>query len=109
MATLGAIIAPEKFKPQSAVTVTSEVTVWTPANGKRFRLIGWDLVCTADGSLTFKDNTAGATIYICPVQAGVPVRMTIGMIGIQSAAANNVLTITGPTGTITGTIFGTEE
>lgn len=102
---------PFVFKTLSAVVITSETTVWTPATGKKFRLMGFMLAQgVATGAVTFKDNTAGTTIFIMPAHTvGVGMVVHLGN-GILSAAANNVLTATGvSTETLTGTIFGTEE
>lgn len=97
------------FKPQSAVSVASETTVWTPASGKRFRLMAGIVTCSVAGNLTFKDNTAGTVIAIIPVLAGAPVSFDFKN-GILSAAANNVLTCTGPaSSTLSGVVYGTEE
>lgn len=103
---------PLVFKTLSAVVITSETTIWTPASGKKFRLMGFMLAQgVATGAVTLKDNTAGTTIFIIPAH-------TVGVIipcpnlgnGILSAAANNVLTATGvSTETLTGVVFGTEE
>lgn len=103
---------PNVFKNLSAVVITAETTIWTPAAGKKFRLMGFMLTQgVLTGAITLKDNTAGATILIIP-------QTTIGVYiispdmgnGILSAAANNVLTAIGATAeTITGFIFGVEE
>lgn len=103
---------PNVFKTLSAVVITSETTIWTPAGGKKFRLMGFCLAQgVATGAVTLKDNTAGSTILIIP-----PNTIGVYMIsppmgnGILSAAANNVLTATGAsTETLTGFVFGTEE
>lgn len=103
---------PIVFKNLSAVVVTSETTVWTPAAGKKFRLMGFILAQgVATGAVTLKDNTAGTTIFTIPANTvGVAfISPSMGN-GILSAAANNVLTATGAsTETLTGVIFGTEE
>ncbi len=103
---------PIVFKNLSAVVITAETTIWTPAGGKKFRLMGYALAQgVASGAVVLKDNTAGTTIFTIP-------QHTIGVAqvsppmgnGILSAAANNVLTATGiATETITGVVFGTEE
>lgn len=103
--------APTVFKNLNAVTITSETTIWTPAAGKKFRLMGFVLTQgTATGNVTLKDNTAGTTILIIPATTlGQPLSMALGN-GILSAAANNVLTATGvSTETISGFVYGTEE
>lgn len=103
---------PTVFKTLNAVVVTSETTIWTPAAGKKFRLMGFYLAQgVATGAITLRDNTAGTTILIVP-------QNTVGVAsaspplgnGILSAAANNVLTAQGAsTETLTGFVFGTEE
>ena len=103
---------PSVFKTLSAVVITSETAIWTPAAGKKFRLMGFCLTQgVLTGAVTIKDGTAGTTILIIP-------QTTIGVAfasppmgnGILSAAADNVLTATGATAeTLTGFVFGTEE
>jgi hypothetical protein len=100
------------FKTLSAVTITSETTVWTPAGGKRFRLMGYVLTqTTATGNITVRDNTAGATILIIPANTlGAAFAAPPMGNGILSAAANNVLTFQGAsTEAVSGYLFGTEE
>lgn len=104
--------SPSAFKNVNAVLVTAESTVWTPAAGKKFRLIGYCLTQgVVTGAVTLKDNTAGTTILIIPQNTiGVSQCGSLGTNGILSAAINNVLTATGAaTETITGYFYGTEE
>lgn len=99
------------FKNVSAVVITSETTVWTPASGKKFRLMGYCLTQgVVTGAITIKDNTAGTTILIIPPHTiAVAVCGSLGN-GILSGAADRVLTATGAsTETITGYFYGTEE
>lgn len=103
---------PSVFKNLSAVVITSETTIWTPAAGKKFRLMGYCLSQgVATGAVTLKDNTAGTTILILPANTiGVAFCSNFNGNGILSAAINNVLTATGAsTETLTGYLFGTEE
>lgn len=102
---------PTVFKPFSNLVITTETTIWTPAAGKRFTLLG--LVITqgvATGNVTLKDNTAGTTILVVPAATvGVPQNLPLGA-GITSAAANNLLTATGAsTETISGYVYGYES
>lgn len=104
--------APVIFKPLSAVVITSETTIWTPASGKKFRLMGGCLTQgVATGAVTLKDNTAGSTILVLPPHTiAVAKDFNLGELGILSGAADRVLTATGAsTETLTGFIFGTEE
>ncbi len=102
---------PSKFKPQSAVGIAAETTVWTPGAGKKFRLMGMTIACSVAGDVTFRDNTAGTIIAVLTCQAGASISLSPAFgNGILSAAANNVLTAQGPAAsTLSGTIFGTEE
>lgn len=92
------------------VVAGTPATVWTPAAGKKFRLLGWDLaVTTATNAILFKDNGTeiARTVGGGPNHATTPVGWGNG---ILSAAANNVLQIDVLTSTmINGTVFGTEE
>lgn len=100
---------PSTFKPLAAINTNAEITAWTPTSGKKFRLMGGTIAVSVTGNVTIKDNTGGTTIAIFPGIANTPFTFSMGN-GILSAAANNVLTMTGPGGsTVSGTIFGTEE
>jgi len=106
--------APGKFINLSAVGIAAETTIWTPAAGRRFRLMGYNLTSgTVGGNVTLKDNTAGTTILVLPFgAASQPMIVTPpGMgNGILSIAAGNVLTATGSaTQTLSGYLIGTEE
>ncbi len=103
---------PNVFKLLSAVVITSETTIWTPAAGKKFRLMGFLLTQgILTGSVALRDNTGGTIIFrIPPNTIAVVIPDVLFGNGILSAAANNVLTATGASGeTLDGTIFGTEE
>jgi hypothetical protein len=102
---------PKIFKPLLAVAITAETTIWTPAAGKKFRLMGFVITQgTLTGNVTLRDNTAGTTILVIPASVvGNSLYVPLGN-GILSAAANNVLTAQGAaTETISGFVFGTEE
>ncbi len=103
--------SPGKFVSANALSIATETTVWTPATGRRFRLMGYQLSSTGAQNIVLKDNTAGSTILVIP---GV----TVGQLnfspplgnGILSVAPNNVLTANaGGANTISGYFFGTEE
>lgn len=103
---------PVIYKQLSAVAVGSEITIWTPAAGKKFRLMGYTFTQgVATGAIALKDNTAGTTIFTVPQNTlGAAFNSPNMGNGILSAAANNVLTATGvATETLTGTVYGTEE
>lgn len=106
--------APSKFVSLNAVSIAAEATIWTPASGRKFRLMGGMLTCAGGAgasNVLLKDNTGGSTILILPFSA---VAATLNLPpmgnGILSAAANNVLTATGiASETLSGYVFGTEE
>lgn len=100
------------FKSFNAVAINAETTLWTPAAGKKFRIMGGILsVGGAAANVLLKDNTAGTTILIIPKTAlDVAVPLPVMGNGVLSAAANNVLTATGIAATtLSGFIFGCEE
>lgn len=103
---------PHKFINLVAASIAAEATIWTPAAGRRFRLMGFVLTSgTVAGNVTLKDNTAGTTILVIPfgTAAGTVIAPPMGN-GILSVAINNVLTATGTaTQTLSGYLFGTEE
>jgi hypothetical protein len=110
-ANWAAIRTPVVFKPIAAVAVTAgtPVAVWTPAAGKKFRVMGYALSLSVAGSVILKDATT--EILRTPLMAagiGQPApRMGNG---ILSATANNVLNAdVSATGSISGFVFGTEE
>lgn len=99
-------------KDVSAVTVTTITTLWTPASGKKFRLMGGTISCSTGVSILFEDNAGGATIFRTPkLLVDTPYTFEVnGGQGFLSALADNVLKATSSAaGIITGTIWGTEE
>lgn len=103
---------PGKVVNLTAASIAAEATIWTPAAGRRFRLMGGLLTSgTTTANVTLKDNTAGTTILVLPFgAAAVPMPFTIPGNGILSTAANNVLTATGvATQTLSGYVYGCEE
>lgn len=96
----------------SALNTASIVTAWTPASGKKFRLMGGTISASTAISILFEDNAAGAGNFLfrTPVLvAATPYTFDLGN-GKLSAVADQVLKATGSgAGTITGTLWGTEE
>lgn len=110
--TVQAQRVPGKYIMVNSVVVTGETTIWTPAAGKRFRVLGYNLTCgVAAGNVLLKDNTAGTTILIVPFGTiGQNIPQALLGNGILSTAANNVLTATGASGqTVAGYVYGCEE
>lgn len=102
---------PSVFKPIAAVSVTSgtPVAIWTPASGKKFRIMGYHLSLSVAGAIILKDNTT--EIYRTPLMAaGIGQASPPLGNGILSVASNNLLNAdVTASGTLTGTVFGTEE
>lgn len=101
-------------KDLSAVTITTITTVWTPASGKKFRLMGGTISVSAAGNVLFEDNAAGAGNFIFrtpKLAADTPYTFVVlGGQGKLSAAINQVLKATlSVAGAVTGTLWGTEE
>lgn len=99
-------------KDLSAVAIGTIATVWTPASGKKFRLMGGSISVSAAANVLFEDNAAGAGnfIYRTPkLLADTPFNFSLGN-GFLSATANNILKATSSAAAnITGTLWGTEE
>lgn len=97
-------------KDLNALSITSIATVWTPASGKKVRLMGAIISVSAAASVLFEDNSSGNTVCRTPkMAADTPYNFDFGQ-GILLSAANNVLKATASaSATITGTLYGTEE
>lgn len=107
--------SPGKFIPLNGISVAAEATIWTPASGRKFRLMGYCLTALgAAGNVVLKDNTAGASLPMVLPFGAIGANLTVvppGLgNGILSAAANNLLTATGVAAqTLSGFLVGTEE
>lgn len=115
----------------NAATAANSTAVWTPAAGKKFRLLGFELTITRDATVAVAGvvtvnliDAAGTIIYSTGVY--VPIAATpgnlpagplssidLGKIGYLSALANNVLNINLSVALVTGSVQvnvrGTEE
>lgn len=101
---------PNVFKPLDAVSIAAEATIWDPAAGKKFRLMGYHLSSSVAGNVLLKDNTAGTTIAVIPAGAGGGGSVVDLGNGILSGTADNLLTATGPAlSTLSGVVWGIEE
>lgn len=102
---------PSKFIDMNAVSISSIATLWTPAGGKKFRLLGGTFSVSAAASVLFEDNGAGTTIFRTPkLAADAPYNFDLGPTGVLSGAADRILKGTSSAAaTITGTLYGTEE
>lgn len=108
---------PIVFKNISAVTITAATgaTIWDPASGKKFRMMGYAFSVSAASSLKFYEGltTALTTLLIqSPLIAAAGVHTFIfpGN-GIPSSTAdmNLNLDVSGTTPAVSGFVFGYEE
>lgn len=105
---------PDTFKIVDAVAITAgtPATIWTPASGKKVRLLGWRLSASAAASLEFQDSgAAGTVIAQSPLLAiaGIDVAEQIGA-GVVLAAADATLELdVSATATVSGMVWGVEE
>lgn len=113
--TLSRTRSPGKFISLNGVSVAAEQTIWTPAAGRKFRLMGYCLTALgAAGNVVLKDNTAGASLPMVLPFGAIGANLTVvppalGN-GILSATAGNLLTATGAASqTLSGFLVGTEE
>lgn len=104
---------PNVFKPfaSTAITAGTGATIWTPASGKKFRLMGYAISSSVAGQLIFGDNLVGTVIARSAAVAAAGIASDGGSWrnGLLSALANNVLKLDGPTGNVAGMVWGTEE
>ena len=99
---------PSKFTTVNLAAGTAETTLWTPAAGRKFRLMGLVLTAGAACDIELRDNTGGTVIFYVALSAE-PLVLDLGN-GILSGAANRPLTVTRSVSTtLKGTLFGTEE
>ena len=110
-------VTPFVFKPIKAVSITAAtpVAVWTPATGKRFRLLGFCVLPTvANVGILFEDATGGGNEFLrFPPTAAVSTNqapVSLGLYGYLSTTVNNVLFLDVTiTSTISGYVYGMEE
>lgn len=111
-------VAAPKVPPQAdvfktiaevAITAASPATVWTPASGKRFRLLGYALWSSASARFILKDDTTEILRHAGIVGSPAVSSPNLGK-GYLSTAAGNALKLdVTTTGTVSGYVFGTEE
>ena len=105
---------PDTFKIVDAVAITAgtPATVWTPASGKKVRLLGWVLSSSAAAALEFQDSGSAGTVRLqTPLLAvaGVHNSPPLGE-GYVLAAADNTLNLdVTANATVPGMVFGVEE
>ena len=104
---------PDTFRMIDTVAITAgtPATVWTPASGKKVRLLGWFLSSSAAAALELQDSGAAGTVI-----AQTPLLATAGIHdaphlgeGVVLAAADNTLNLdVTANATVSGMVFGVE-
>ena len=105
---------PNVFKVVDAVAITAgtPAVLWTPASGKKVRLMGFVLSSSAAAALEFQDSGAAGTVIVqtpllAAAQAYPPVDLRNGKL---LAAANATLNLdVTATSTVSGMVWGMEE
>jgi len=102
-------LIPDTFKTLKGAAIGSIATVWTPASGKKVRLMGGSISVSAAVSVLFEDNGAGTDVFQTPVLlADTPYNFDLGN-GVLLSAVDNVLKATSSgAANITGTLYGIE-
>jgi len=113
MANTGGLVVREVASV--AVTAGTPATVWTPASGRKFRLVGWSLgVTVAAAGIIFKEG-AGNAALAQPTRT--PVLAINGLsevrlpdTGVQSSTVDNPLKVdVTANATVTGVVYGFED
>lgn len=90
-----------------AVTAGTPATVWTPATGKRFVLLGWSLSCSAAAAVILKDD-ATQIVRTPKVAIDTPTNSPADF-RFASAAKNNALKLdVSANATVSGFVYGYE-
>jgi hypothetical protein len=100
-----------KYQEFNTLSNAGTFTVWTPASGKKFRLMGISISSSAASRLLVKDGASGSIIVYYQTSAADTKVYDFGQ-GFLSNAANNVLEIlnsSGATVDVRATAWGTEE
>lgn len=103
---------PTVFKEikNTAVTAGTPVSVWTPAAGKSFHVLGYWLSLSVAGEILLEDTT-GVEFWRTPaLLAGTPFSSPVLKRGYISNAANNAMFIdVSASGNVSGVVYGVEE
>lgn len=96
----------------TAVTAGTPAAVWTPASGKKFRLLGWSLSLSVAGSIIFKYGAGNTTLFRTPAVAAAGITSNPPGFGngTMPNAADDVLKVdVTASGNVAGHVFGIEE
>jgi hypothetical protein len=96
----------------TAITAGTPLSIWTPAGGKKFRLMGWSISADAACSLIFKYGGTPTTMFRTEKLAANGISQSAPNLGNGSmpGAANDVLKLdVTANATVSGYVFGCEE
>lgn len=105
-------VGPLLTKEINAVVVAgTPATVWTPAAGKKFRLVGYAVAVSAAAGVLFKEGAGNSLVLRTPTLAiNTPHDIERIAEGVLSAAADNALKVDATANaTVTGSCWGYEE
>ena len=102
---------PSVFTVATNLQETIPAAIWTPATGKKFRLMGFSLTSSLAGQFNLRDGFGGPILVSLILQAGVPYPTIDLGNGILSATASNPLVLEGPgpIAAISGLLWGQEN
>ncbi len=94
----------------NALASGSDLTLWTPAAGKKFRLRGLVIAASVAGRCELRDS--GTVLAYLRLAAGEPLSLMLEANGVLSAAANNPLQLRNQSGgaaDLDAWVWGNEE
>lgn len=95
--TRARLVKTSKTAQGTAVADSADVTVWTPASSKKFRLRGLVIAASVAGRYEIHDGASGIIAYV-RLAANAALTMAMEANGVQSALANNTLLFRNKTG-----------
>lgn len=100
-----------KYKKISDDGSGTEVTVWTPSNGKSICIYGLMISVTAIGTVELKDSANGNIIAVLyfGVKEAIPLSMGFIFLLLKDHTLNAKFTVDGSVGDCHITVFGREE
>jgi hypothetical protein len=97
-----------KTRADASITAGTPANLWTPASGKKFRLMRGQLSAGVAGQIILKDDTT-EVIRSPQLAAGGVWTFNLGN-GVLSATVDNILKVdVSATGNVGGFVAGTEE
>jgi hypothetical protein len=104
-------LTPSRFVVATNLQETIPATIWQPAPGRKFRLMGFSLTSSLAGQFNLRDGFGGPILISLILQAGVPYPTIDLGNGILSTTVNNPLVLEGPgpVAAISGLLWGQDN